>query len=191
MNWGGMLLETHQRFLLFRGVAVDNRLLFTIGYEGAEFADFLATLRTAAIDIVIDIRDVPISRKSGFSKRELADRLNTAGISYVHLKELGDPKAGREAARQGNIGEFEMIFNRHMEAPRSQEALSIAAKIASVSTACLLCFERDHARCHRSIVAAAISGRDGLRVRHIGVRRGLASRIESHREPVHWSVAVG
>ena len=102
------------------------RSLFTIGYEGASIADFVATLRAVNVDVLIDVRDVPISRKPGFSKRVLAQRLGDVGIEYVHLRDLGDPKPGRDAARRGDFKEFERIFREHLEREKSQIALSEA-----------------------------------------------------------------
>jgi uncharacterized protein (DUF488 family) len=70
-------------------------VLHTIGYEGISIGDFLATLELVGIDLVIDVRCVPLSRKPGFSKSILARWLASRDIQYLHLKELGDPKEGR------------------------------------------------------------------------------------------------
>jgi hypothetical protein len=71
---------------------------YAIGYEGSVLEDFVATLRSAGVETLIDVRDVPLSRKPGFSKSALQANLEAHGIAYVHLKGLGDPKPGREAA---------------------------------------------------------------------------------------------
>lgn len=80
--------------------------LFTIGYEGVCIGDFMATLRLAGITTLVDIRELPLSRKPGFSKRALAGHVEAVGISYYHIQALGDPKAGRTAAREGRLAEF-------------------------------------------------------------------------------------
>ena len=59
--------------------------LHTIGYEGSSIEDFLATLTHVGIDLLIDVRDVPISRKKGFSKNGLAQQLRAQGVDYLHL----------------------------------------------------------------------------------------------------------
>ena len=148
--------------------------VLTIGYEGSSIDDFIATLKTANVEVLIDIRDVPVSRKRGFSKKLLAEALEAAGLDYVHLRDLGDPKPGRDAARRGDMEAFNRIFRGHLARDVSQAALSQAIEIASRFRACLLCFERDHACCHRSIVAEAMAGREALKVHHLGVRHGLA-----------------
>ena len=77
--------------------------IFTIGYEGSEVDRFLATLVTANVSHVIDIRDVPASRKRGFSKSALALALGNQGIGYTHLKALGDPKPGTRSDASGRF----------------------------------------------------------------------------------------
>lgn len=144
------------------------RTLLTIGYEGASIGDFVATLKLADVEVLIDIRDVPNSRKPGFSKKRLAEILEHAGLDYVHLRDLGDPKPGRDAARRGDMEGFERIFRAHLTRDASQDALTTAVDIATRSRAALLCFERDHACCHRTIVAEAMAGRKPFKVRHLG-----------------------
>ena len=148
--------------------------LFTIGYEGADLADFLATLGACGVDQVIDIRDVPISRKRGFSKKALAEALAVRRIAYVHLKELGDPKPGRDAARRGDFSAFRNIYGRHLKGSDAQAALRVAAQAADEKVSCLLCFERAHEHCHRTIVAAALAKQDGFDIKHLGVRKDVA-----------------
>ena len=149
--------------------------LATIGYEGSAIEDFIATLKLANIEILLDVREIPLSRKKGFSKNALALAVENAGLRYVHLRALGDPKPGREAARRGEYDLFKRIFTAHMETKPSQNALEEAIVLVGIARVCLLCFERDHACCHRSIVANAIAHRSKLKIRHLGVKEGLSS----------------
>ncbi len=165
--------------------------LLTIGYEGASIDDFIATLKLANVEVLIDIRDVPVSRKRGFSKTPLAEALERAELDYVHLRDLGDPKPGRDAARRGDIENFERIFRAHLAHDVSQEALTVAVDIAMRARATLLCFERDHACCHRSIVAEAMADREPFKVRHLGVRQGLASEWNHGYDGVGRACALG
>lgn len=143
----------------------------TIGYEGENAAAFLNTLVAAGISHVIDIRDVPASRKPGFSKRSLSDALAAIGISYTHLKPLGDPKPGREAMRSGNYPLFLEIYNDHIALPAGQQALGEAIQIAQNEPSVLLCFERKPEHCHRTLVAREMKGLASFQVRHIGVNK--------------------
>ena len=148
--------------------------LATIGYESASLDDFLATLREAGVTILIDVRQSPASRRLGFSKVRLREATEGAGIRYVHLVGLGDPKEGRDAARQGRMTEFRQIFTRHLRTDEAQTDLQIAADLVREGGACLLCYERQPEFCHRSIVAEALMATTGIDVRHLGVRGGLA-----------------
>jgi len=130
--------------------------IFTIGYEGTTMADFLAALTTAGVERVIDVRALPLSRRPGFSKATLAASLAEVGIGYVHLKALGTPKPGRDAARKGRVAEMHAIFNDHMAEPAAQLELAKATEFARTKKTALLCYEAEHADCHRAILADRI-----------------------------------
>ncbi|TPQ48698.1 hypothetical protein C2U72_22400 [Prosthecomicrobium hirschii] len=127
--------------------------LLTIGYEGATLVHFLATLRSAGVEVLADVRAVPISRKPGFSKKALDANLAEIGITYLHFVELGDPKPGRDAARAGRIVEFRQIYGDHILSSGAQSSLKKLADVAESKRTCLLCFERLPETCHRRIVA--------------------------------------
>jgi uncharacterized protein (DUF488 family) len=143
---------------------VPNRILFTIGYEKATPDGLIATLQAAGVRTLIDVRAVAASRRAGFAKKALAERLQRAGIHYVHLRDLGTPKAGRDAAKADDTPTMRRIFEGHMEKPEAQAALSDAIRIASEAPACLLCLEREHEHCHRAIVSAMMAARAGFGV---------------------------
>lgn len=132
--------------------------LATIGYEGTTVDAVVTALREAGVAHLLDIRAVPQSRKPGFSKRLLGGTVTAAGIGYTHLRGLGTPKAGRDAVRHGDVAAMHRIFNEHMQTPEAQFDLQQARAIAAREPVCLLCFERDHTHCHRSIVADLLGG---------------------------------
>ncbi len=127
-----------------------SRRIFTIGYEGATQAELIAALLAAGVERVIDVRAVPLSRKPGFSKNILAAGLKEAGIDYVHLRALGTPPAGREAARKGRMEEMRRIFAAQLETPEAGIDAARMAALAGEKPSALLCFERDPAGCHRT-----------------------------------------
>ena len=141
--------------------------LLTIGYEGCTIDSVLNTLRQARVELLIDVRAVAASRKPGFSKRQLAAGLDEAGIGYLHLQRLGTPKPGRDAVRAGHPERMVPIFNAHMQTQEAQLALAQAMARAIDQRSCLLCFERDHRRCHRHLVADMIVATTGQRVDHL------------------------
>lgn len=127
--------------------------IWTIGYEKVGQADFVAALKAAKIKTLIDVREVANSRRAGFSKKSLAAALDEAGIAYVHMKPLGTPKAGREAARKGDNQTMRRIFEAKLVEPESRMALAETAELAGKARACIMCLEHDWRDCHRTIVA--------------------------------------
>lgn len=131
--------------------------IFTIGYEATTMADFLATLKQAGVERVIDVRALPLSRRPGFSKSPLRNALQQAGIDYVHLKALGTPAEGRSAARTGKREELERIYAGQLELPEAMVQSEQMRDLAAEKPSALLCYERDPAACHRSLLLAAVA----------------------------------
>jgi uncharacterized protein (DUF488 family) len=147
--------------------AANMPVIYTIGYEGTSLPEFLTRLASNQIELVIDVRELPLSRRKGFSKRAISCELARVGVDYVHLKSLGDPKEGRMAAREGREAEFRRIFGKHMRSDEAQKGLAVCAELAAVKRSALLCFERCHDCCHRSIVADNLKLAYSFRVHHI------------------------
>jgi uncharacterized protein (DUF488 family) len=131
--------------------------IFTIGYENATVGDFLAALQQAGVQRVIDVRAVPNSRRPGFSKTPLRNALAEAGIDYVHLRALGTPADGRAAARAGRHAELERIYAGQLELPEAIAQGAQMLDLAQDKPSALLCYERDPAGCHRTLLIDAIA----------------------------------
>lgn len=116
---------------------------------------------------MIDVRAVAASRRPGFSKTALAGALRERGIGYLHLRALGTPKAGREAARKGRVAEMRAIFADQLETPEALLAMEVADSAARDHNAALLCFEAEAGCCHRAMVAERLQARGGLVVRNL------------------------
>lgn len=129
-----------------------NLRIFTIGYEAATMGEFLDALKSAGVEQVIDVRAVPNSRRPGFSKTPLRNALAEAGIDYVHLRALGTPAAGREAARAGRKAELEAIYAGQLETPQAMAEGAQMLDLAAAKPSALLCYERDPACCHRTLL---------------------------------------
>lgn len=142
-------------------------VVFTIGYEGSDIEKFLLTLKTVGIERLADVRAVTVSRKKGFSKRQLCARLQEAGIEYVHFGDLGDPKPGREAARSGNMPEFRRIYCEHLATEPAQQQLDELMVCVQDKATVLLCYEREAKMCHRAIVASEINRALGFAVQNL------------------------
>jgi uncharacterized protein (DUF488 family) len=143
------------------------RRLYTIGYEKARLDDVVAALKGAGVATLIDVRDRPISRRPGFSKRQLAAALEEAGIRYVGLRALGTPPEGREAGRAGKWDRFWGIVEERLASAEAELAFAEAAETAKDGPSCLLCYEADWRHCHRRRVAEILTARHGFAVQHL------------------------
>ncbi|MDP2308610.1 MAG: DUF488 domain-containing protein [Pseudomonadota bacterium] len=124
----------------------------TVGYGGRTVPQFVEALRRAGIGTLVDVRLLPLSRRKGFSKTALSAALADAGIAYVHLRGLGNPKENRRAA--ASVAECLAMYRSFM-APRWDEALAPLLKVVGDAPAgvALMCMEADPAECHRTVVA--------------------------------------
>jgi uncharacterized protein (DUF488 family) len=139
--------------------------LFTIGYEQATPDTVLAALKNAHVSLLVDTRAVAASRKPGFSKRQFAAAIDERGVGYLHLQKLGTPAEGRQAARKGDLETLWRVYERHLKTPDTREAMDgLMALVRSKQRICLLCFERDPGRCHRSRIAGIIHEETGAQI---------------------------
>lgn len=148
----------------------------TIGYEGATLADFVAALEREGIRRLADVRDIAWSRKRDFCKTPLSAGLEAAGIDYVHLKGLGNPKPGRDAAKSGDLPRYRRIYGAHLESATARADLAALAQLARAAPTAIMCLEKDPARCHRAMVAEALEREQGFAIRHLYVEPDLFSR---------------
>jgi uncharacterized protein (DUF488 family) len=143
-------------------------LLLTIGYEQhRKPRSLVAALSAANVRRLLDVRELPMSRRAGFSKRALSDALARAGIRYEHERALGNPKPFRDLYRSGRVSEGERRYRNHLQNGSSFAVDELARTLADGRT-CLLCFEDDHSLCHRSIIVEELVKRlPALRVKHL------------------------
>jgi uncharacterized protein (DUF488 family) len=148
---------------------MSARLLYTIGYEKALLKDVVSTLAAARVATLIDVRDRPISRRPGFSKRQLAAAVEEAEMRYIHLQALGTPPEGRLAGKRREWDRFWSIVEEKLARPEAELALLEATEIAEAAPSCLLCYEADWQICHRRRVAEILAQRHGFGVSHLRV----------------------
>ncbi len=129
--------------------------VFTIGYENATVYEVMAALTEAGVEVVADVRAVAASRRPGFAKSALAANLASAGIGYRHFRALGTPKEGREAAKKGDMATLKAVYAGQLELPEAQAAVAALEGLATEQATALLCYERDPAMCHRSLLIEA------------------------------------
>ena len=131
--------------------------IFTIGYEATTVGEFVDALTSAGVERLIDVRALPNSRRPGFSKTPLNGALHEAGIEYVHLRALGTPAEGRAAARASRHADLERIYASQLELPEAIAQGAMMLQLAAEKPSALLCYERDPAVCHRSLLLAALA----------------------------------
>jgi uncharacterized protein (DUF488 family) len=142
--------------------------LFTIGYEQTPAKAVLDELEQAGVKLLVDVRAVAASRRPGFSKTQLAAGLDERGISYLHLRGLGTPKQGREAARSGKFEALHRIYASHLKTTQAEQELDeLASLVKKSGPVCILCYERDHTHCHRQWIAEIIEDRDGAKIENL------------------------
>ena len=146
---------------------MTGRKLYTTGYQKALLKDVISTLAAARVATLIDVRDRPISRRPGFSKRQLAAAIEEAGMRYLHLGALGTPPEGRLANRRREWDRFWGIVEEKLVRPEAELALQEAGEIAKAAPSCLLCYEADWQICHRRRVAEILAQRHGFAVSHL------------------------
>lgn len=143
--------------------------LFTAGYEDRDITEFIERLQKYGVRVLVDVRAIPASRKSGFSKRKLEEHLGSVGIQYMHAKELGSPKELRDKLRQDN--DYDYFFTEYSTYLDSQEdtVKDLYEEIVTRKASCIMCMERLPTKCHRKIVAEKIKKIDGngLKIVHI------------------------
>ena len=129
--------------------------IFTIGYEATTMGEFIAALKGAGVERLIDVRALPLSRRPGFSKNILAATLKDAGVEYVHLRNLGTPKPGRDAAKKGDVATLEAVYDAQLGLPEAQAEAAKMRALAAEKPSALLCYERNPQHCHRTLLLEA------------------------------------
>lgn len=141
--------------------------LCTVGYERRTVDELITTLTRAAVEVLVDVRLTPLSRKPGLSKNRIAMRLYAAGIDYLHLPQLGNPRDNRDGFRRGDDAAVAK-YRDVLRTPEGQAALDQLLRLATHRRVAVMCFEREAAECHRSMVAdALVEARATLRIVHL------------------------
>ena len=132
------------------GVSQLGTEIVSVGYERRDVGDLVEMLSRAGVDVVVDVRLNPVSRKRGFSKAALAQALAGAGIGYRHERDLGNPRWNRDPFRRGEQAARQQYLDylQNGASPVYREVIDLAhnTRIA------LLCYEREHDQCHRSCI---------------------------------------
>jgi len=152
--------------------------LMTIGYEGLSIKEFIYILEISNIDLLIDVRELPISRKKGFSKGALSDLLLKHGVDYTHLRKLGCPRPIRYDYRSDqNWDKYTQRFTAYLNT--QGEVIEHLNTLVSKLNCCLLCFEANPQLCHRSLIAKQLweEGNGSIEIVHLRASQILNSAV--------------
>jgi uncharacterized protein (DUF488 family) len=145
------------------------KTIFSLGYGSRNINAFVDLLQENKINVLVDTRELPISRKSGFSKKSLTTRLEDEGIDYVHFKQLGSPSWARsELKRTGDYDTFFLNVRNHLECAAEDALSAVSELVARKKRLCLMCLCPDVSKCHRSIVLDLLDER--FSIKHAGLR---------------------
>lgn len=143
--------------------------LYTFGYEGLDIDSFVARVHAVGVQTIVDVRELPLSRKKGFSKTSLGLALAKAGVAYLHAPTLGCPKEIRDRYKaDGDWAAYTKAFLTNIDIQMA--TVRELVKLSRATTACLVCFEADYTMCHRTYVARAARSHGGLPVLHLTSR---------------------
>ncbi|PIU10229.1 hypothetical protein COT30_00335 [Candidatus Micrarchaeota archaeon CG08_land_8_20_14_0_20_49_17] len=153
---------------IVQGLSHQRERLFgksdTIGYEGKNIDSFLDILIRNQIQEIIDVRHNPFSMNFTFTKAKLAGYLDSVGIRYVHMPELGIPGEYRQSLN--DAGDYEKLFEFYRKTILGEFSLEKLAARWRKGRVALLCMEKEHVRCHRGVISKAL-GQMGFEVTHL------------------------
>jgi uncharacterized protein (DUF488 family) len=142
-----------------------KNVVFSIGYEGKSLISFIEILLKNKIEQVIDVRDIPLSRKPGFSKKPLKNALKEVDIGYNNLKELGTDKKSRDKYKKtGKIGNLLKTYERQLL--KKEDYLELLKVLIDYKVSAIMCFEDDYKKCHRQKLEDKLTD-VGVRVKHL------------------------
>jgi hypothetical protein len=130
--------------------------LGSVGYERhKDSAEFAKLLRAAGVERLIDVRELPISRRRGYAKTALGEAMARAGVEYLHMRTLGNPKIYRDLYKSGQVDEGRALYTRYL-LDQQRDALELLPALLREKPTALMCVEHDPAICHRTVIIDAL-----------------------------------
>lgn len=138
--------------------------LGSVGYERhKDSSEFAQLLRAAGVERLIDVRELPISRRRGYAKTALGEAMEGEGIEYVHMRDLGNPKPYRDLYKSGEVEEGKRLYTDYLHGEQ-REALERLASMLPEKKTVLMCVEHDAAVCHRTVILESLRSELGLAI---------------------------
>lgn len=142
-------------------------VVYTAGYEGKSVDTFFNNLLEHGIRVIIDVRSNPLSRRYGFSKKQLNEISIRLGMDYRHMPELGIP--GKYRNDLTDFDSYQRLLKKYEQEmiPNFGKEIAEVGKLMGGTPSALVCMEKDVRCCHRSRLAEAVSRKTGLEVAHL------------------------
>lgn len=138
--------------------------MFTIGYAGLDFDQFIAILRSHRVKKVVDVRSIAISNRfPRFSQRELKNDLEGQGIAYEFMGDCLGARWSEENVYSNNLA----VYSKIAESSLFLTGINRLLSLPNLSLVSLLCAEKDPLRCHRAILVGRHLGMRGVEMMHI------------------------
>jgi len=134
----------------------------SVGYERhKDHREFAAHLARSGVERLIDVRELPISRRRGYAKTALSEAMSEVGIEYVHVRALGNPKPLRDMYKSGRVDEGRAAY-RELLLTERRGALAALVPFLQGKRSALMCLEHDASTCHRTVIIDAIRSEMGI-----------------------------
>ncbi len=134
----------------------------SVGYERhKDHRAFAQHLSDVGVERLVDVRDLPISRRRGYAKKALDEAMAEVGIEYLHIKALGNPKPYRDMYKAGRVDEGRRCYEQLLLSER-RDALRDLVPLLSEKRSALMCVEHDPETCHRTVIVEVLRGEFGV-----------------------------
>lgn len=141
--------------------------VYTAGYEGKSVDAFFNHLLKNGIRLIIDVRANSVSRRYGFSKKQLSEIARRLGLDYQHMPDLGIPSKYR--VDLSDFDSYQLLMKKYEQEmiPKLGDEIDKVSKMMEETPSILVCVEKDVLCCHRSRLADVVSRKTCLEVKHI------------------------
>ena len=139
------------------GQPVDAGLwVGSVGYERfPDSKEFARRLKRAGVERLIDVRELPISRRRGYAKSALREAMEEIDIEYLHVRALGNPKRFRELYKAGKQVVGRRLYEEYLLS-QQREALATLGDLLQEKRCALMCVEHDESSCHRQVILSSL-----------------------------------
>jgi len=141
--------------------------LYTIGYEGKKFEEYLNQLIQSDVKVLVDVRKNAHSMKYGFSKSTLKNAIENLGLKYIHIPNLGIESENRKTLQ--TKADYDALFAVYATTftDKVQDLEYLNEILLANERIAITCFEKDVGYCHRGVIAQKMTDKYGIEIKHL------------------------